>query len=96
MASLRMKDCGMPSGMNQTRTYALSVERHEDGFLAVFPALPGCQTWGRSFEEAVKNAEEALAVYLETLAEHNDPIPEQIDFEGPVSLGVIVRTPVDA
>jgi antitoxin HicB len=80
--------------MTQTRTYSLAVEPQDDGYLAYFPALPGCHTSGRTFEEAVKNAEEALAVYIETLTAHGDPVPEEINIEEPVSLGVTVRTPV--
>ena len=73
------------------RTYSLNIEPHEGGYLASFPALPGCNTWGSTYEHAVKHAEEALAVYLETLAEHGDAIPEE-DASAPVSLGVTVRT----
>ena len=81
--------------MAKTRIYALTVEPHEDeeGYLAYFPSLPGCQTWGATYEEAVKNAEEALEVYIETLAAHGDPIPEESGTDEPVSLGVMVRTP---
>ena len=46
-----------------TRTYSLSIERHPDGYLAYFPVLEGCNTWGKTFEKAVMNAEEALALY---------------------------------
>ena len=73
----------------------LSIEKHPDGYLAYFPALSGCQTWGRTYEDAVAHAEEALAVYLETLADNGDPIPEE-RCDKPVSLGVTVRTPVIA
>jgi antitoxin HicB len=59
-----------------TRTYTLTIEKHPGGYLAYFPALTGCQTWGRTYEEAVTHAEEALAVYLETLVDHGDPLPE--------------------
>lgn len=70
----------------QTRTYSLTVEPKENGYLAYFPARPGCPAWGRTFEEAVKNAEEALAVYIETLASYGDEIPHKTDTEEPVSL----------
>ncbi|PIT02747.1 hypothetical protein TSA1_19805 [Bradyrhizobium nitroreducens] len=79
-----------------SRTYTLSIERHDNGYLAFFPALPGCHTWGRTFEEAVKHAEEALALYLETLDELGKTIPEEKDISQPVSLGVTVRVPVIA
>ncbi len=78
-----------------TRTYTLTIEKHPDGYLAYFPALSGCQTWGSTYEEAVAHAEEALAVYLETLADNGDPIPEERG-DKPVSLGVTVRTSVIA
>ena len=78
------------------RTYTLSIEEHADGYLAYFPALPGCHTWGKTYEDAVKHAEHALALYLETLAAHGDPIPEDTENNYPVSLGVTVRTSVIA
>ena len=42
------------------------------------------------------NAEEALALYLDTLMAHGDRIPEETNSEKPVSLGITVRTPVIA
>jgi predicted RNase H-like HicB family nuclease len=77
-----------------SRTYTLSIERHEDGYLAYFPALRGCHTWGTTYEAAVRNAEEALEAYLETLVAHGDPIPDDQAISEPVSLGITVRTPV--
>jgi antitoxin HicB len=74
-------------------TYSLAIEEQDGGYLAHFPALPGCLTWGVTYHEAVNNAREALVVYLETLAENGDPIPEETTQE-PVSLGVTVRTPI--
>lgn len=79
-----------------TRTYSLSIERHPDGYLAHFPALEGCNTWGKTYEEAVMHAEEALALYLETLDELGKSIPEERALKQPVSLGVTVRIPVIA
>jgi predicted RNase H-like HicB family nuclease len=77
-----------------SRTFTLSIERRDDAYIAYFPALPGCHTWGTTYEAAVRNAEEALGLYLETLASHGDPIPDDQTINEPVSLGVTVRTPV--
>lgn len=82
--------------MADTRTYSLTIEPQEGGYLAYFPALPGCHTWGKSFENAVRNAEEALAVYLETLAENGDPLPDEPVPDAAISLGVMIQTPVAA
>jgi len=76
-------------------TYSLKLEEHEDGYLAYFPSLRGCRTWGRTYREAIEHAEEALTLYLETLADAGQPIPEE-HTTASVSLGITVRTPVIA
>ncbi len=83
--------------MVMTLTYPLTIEEHpaEVGYLAYFLALPGCQTWGDTFEVAVHNAEEALTVYIETLAAQGDPIPEPNAIESPISLGVMLRANIE-
>jgi antitoxin HicB len=61
------------------RTYPLTIEAQpEDGvYLAYFPTWPGLpETWGDTYEEAVRNAEEAVTVYIETLIANGDPVPE--------------------
>ena len=77
----------------EARTYTLSIERFTEGYLAYFPALEGCHSWGRSYEEAVVNAEEALTLYIEALDELGRPLPEERGIKKPVSLGVTVRMP---
>ena len=74
------------------RTYTLSIESHPEGYLASFPALSGCHTWGKTYEEAVRNAGGALRQYLETLSAHGDQLPEDADINYPVSLAITVRT----
>jgi antitoxin HicB len=81
--------------MPKTLAYTLTVEFHEDekGYLAFFPALPGCHSWGATYEESVKNAEEALIGYLEALQKNGENIPEEVPPSGEVSLGVFVNLP---
>jgi predicted RNase H-like HicB family nuclease len=62
--------------------FRVRIEIDEDGvFVAEVPALPGCVTQGSTREEAVENAQEAIAVYLESLKAHGEPIPPSIDEE---------------
>ena len=49
----------------------------EGGFVASVPALPGCHTQGETLEETERNIKEAIALYLESLAAHGEPIPEE-------------------
>ena len=84
--------------MSDFRAYPLTIEAHPEdgGYLAFFPTLPGCQTWGETYEAAVRGAEEALAVFIETLVANGDPIPETGMSASPTSLGIIVRTDLAA
>ena len=81
--------------MPKTLAYTLTIEFHPDdaGYLAFFPALPGCHSWGTTYEEAIKNAEEALIGYLEALQKNGESIPEGDNPSGEVSLGVFVNLP---
>jgi predicted RNase H-like HicB family nuclease len=62
--------------------YRVLLEQDEEGvYLAEVPALPGCVTQGATREEALLNVREAIAVYLESLEAHGDPIPPPITEE---------------
>ena len=62
--------------------FRVLIEQDEDGmFVATVPALPGCVTQGESRAEALKNAQEAIELYLESLRAHGDPIPPSIGEE---------------
>ena len=63
------------------RTYRVIIEPDTKVYLAYVPALTGCQTWGKTVKEAQKHIEEAIQVYLETLVEYGDPIPNEAGFE---------------
>ena len=45
------------------------VERDEHGYYAYCPLLDGCQTQGKTLEEALSNIKEAIELYWETLSE---------------------------
>ena len=47
-----------------------------DAFVADVPELPGCMAHGDSQEAALSNAQEAVALWIETAEEFGDPVPE--------------------
>ena len=47
----------------------------EGGFTVIVPSLPGCITYGSTLAEAKEMAKEAIELYLESLAAHNEIIP---------------------
>ena len=59
----------MPKILN----FKVIVQQDEDGwFVANAPAIPGCHTQGKTYEEAVKNIEEAIDLCLEEAEENKD------------------------
>jgi predicted RNase H-like HicB family nuclease len=62
--------------------YRVLIEQDEDGvFVAEVPSLPGCISQGRTRIEATENIKEAIALYLESLSSHNEPVPPPITEE---------------
>ena len=62
--------------------FRVRVDQDEDGiFIAEAPSLPGCVTQGGTRDEALANIREAIAVYLESLEAHGEPIPPSVDEE---------------
>ncbi len=45
-------------------------------FVAEVPELPGCMAHGDSQEAALKHANEAMQLWIDTAREHGDPVPE--------------------
>ena len=62
--------------------YRVLIEQDEDGvFVAEVPSLPGCLSQGQTRADALKNVQEAIEVYLESLKAHDEPIPPSITEE---------------
>jgi predicted RNase H-like HicB family nuclease len=61
--------------------YPAIVERAGAGYSVFFPDLPGCTSAGDSVNEALVNAEEALAGHLAVSAEHGDAIPDPSELD---------------
>ncbi len=73
-----------------SKTFSYSVfyeEAPEGGYVAFVPILPGCHTQGETLEETERNAREAIALYLESLAANGEAIPEEgRSFQGRVTV----------
>ncbi|HYV42305.1 MAG TPA: type II toxin-antitoxin system HicB family antitoxin [Thermoanaerobaculia bacterium] len=69
--------------------YTVILERENDGgFHAFVPALRGCHTQGDTVDEALANAQEAIAAYLESMVAHGESIPTEELLIRPVEVGV--------
>ena len=52
------------------------IPAEEGGYTVEVPALEGCVTEGDTFEEAERNAREAISLYLESLQHRGLPLPD--------------------
>ena len=68
------------------REYLVIFEKAGSNYSAYVPDLPGCITTGKTIEEAERNIEEAIALYLDVLREDGKPIPEPTTSAKPVSV----------
>jgi len=58
-------------------TYKLSVivEKDKDGYFVFCPELQGCYTQGDTYEEAMKNIQDAIKLHIEDRLEAGEEIP---------------------
>ena len=62
--------------MQNKYIYPAIFDFDEDGITVTFPDLPGCITCGDTQEDALKNAKEVLELYMYSLEEDNETIPQ--------------------
>ena len=58
------------------KKYMVIYEQGETNWGAIVPDLPGCVSIGNTFEEVQANVKEAIALYLEFLAERGEELSE--------------------
>jgi predicted RNase H-like HicB family nuclease len=68
------------------KEYGVIYEKGETNWGAIVPDLPGCVSIGDNLEEVQNNVKEAIALYLEVLAERGGKTPEPITKVGVVEV----------
>lgn len=75
--------------MGTRLTYNIKIERDEDGIYVVsVPALTGCFTQGRTLDEAVMMAQDAIRAFVMTLMERGKRIPIEKSQVSPFAVSV--------
>ena len=67
--------------MKQTRMrYTVLMDKNEiGGYTVTVPSLPGCVSQGDNWDDALKNIEEAISGYIETLKILKKPVPVEVE-----------------
>lgn len=57
-------------------SYRILLRREpEGGYTVLVPSLPGCITYGKTVEDAILMAKDAMGVYIESLIEDGEEVP---------------------
>ena len=55
--------------------YTVVIERSSSNYSAYVPDLPGCVATGRTEDDVVQELQEAIALHIESLRAHGEPVP---------------------
>jgi predicted RNase H-like HicB family nuclease len=62
--------------MMKTLRYKIMLRKEEDGtYTVIVPSLPGCLTFGRSVEEALAMAKEAIEGFVSCMIARGEEVP---------------------
>ncbi|MHB8618545.1 MAG: type II toxin-antitoxin system HicB family antitoxin [Chloroflexota bacterium] len=69
----------------------LTYDPEWQGYVVTVPALPGCMTQGKTVQEALTMAKDAISLWVAVLEERGEPVPAEGDLP-PVVTTVGVAT----
>ena len=76
--------------MEKRLTYTIHIERDEDGMYVVsVPALPGCFTEGKTLDEALRVAQDAIVGFITVLARRGKRIPIERPRKSPFAVSIL-------
>ena len=62
--------------MMKTLRYKIMLRKEEDGtYTVIVPSLPGCLTFGRTVEEALSKAKEAIEGFVACMIARGEDVP---------------------
>jgi len=80
-------------GKLNTYVFEVELEKEDDIWTAVVPALPGCNAWAKTKEEALVAIQDNTKAYIETLIEDGQPIPvEKKEIKIPLPIPAVAVT----
>jgi len=64
--------------MKKAQKYSFRVQYSEEdgGYIALSPEFPGLSAFGETPEEAIRESETALDLFIEAYSEQKKPLPE--------------------
>ena len=64
----------------RTLSYKILLRKEpEGGYTVLVPSLPGCITYGKTVEDSIEMARDAIGGYIDSLVEDGEEIPVEED-----------------
>lgn len=76
--------------MKKEQNFPVIIERDKDGYFAYCPELQGCYTQGDTYEEALSNIKEVIALHVEDIQASGEDLPLQTESISLSTVGVLV------
>jgi predicted RNase H-like HicB family nuclease len=66
--------------------YSMIIQWSEEdqAYIVTVPELPGCKTHGETYEEAIKQGQDAIESWLMVAEQDGDPIPPPRTYAGAI------------
>ena len=60
-----------------SKRYSMNIQwsNEDQAYIVTVPELPGCRTHGDTYEEAVKQGQDAIESWIMAALADNDPVP---------------------
>ena len=71
-------------------TIILEPDEEEGGYTVTAPSLPGYVTQGETLEEAIVMAKDVIRLFIETLVERGEPVPEEREHPQAVTISIAI------
>lgn len=62
--------------MSTDYRFTAVIEKDEDGYYASCPELSGCYSQGETYDEALKNIQDAIRLHVEDILESGETVPQ--------------------
>ncbi len=62
---------------SDSKHYSMSIQWSDEdqAYIVTVPELPGCRTHGNTYEDAVKQGQDAIESWIMAARADNDPVP---------------------
>ncbi len=74
-------------GVTTTTRQVILIPDETGGYTVEVPSLPGCISQGQTYDDALANIQDAIALHIESLVAHGEEVPG--DVPAPIQVATV-------